>query len=710
MAATSSAKPAKLVQYRNGGLAQVEVWEPEVGNLRTALEELRSALATADLPAECDVTVLFYDTWFDTLTKNQRHLDEWVGDVADGFVRASGGDPASFDATVDPDRVVTAADERIVVGFADRARSEQQARDDAATLDRILGETGLVHPDDLANDPERLEQLAERYPELRDVLARSSRFAADEDYAVTLVTTLGPQNVRTMADLANTFGIAQDRGVIDGDAYAGYVVPFATLLAGADRSGRLDPDVRRAIFDMDATDEPPVAGTDPDFIRTAQLQDMRYRSLALLVGVGGFSPRTTADMADEIIRNGPTHPEFYDYSGFTDPVFLRDHRELASNEWAALSALGDDDHAANLFFRIDHGSPGDLENLYLMGGHAGSDVAGERLAIPGDEAQAFGDELLADAMRGGIQRWPLTTGTVYAPETTDLVTNMIHVAGADHVDASDPVRRVLAEVSTPYTRDLAITASGFDALQPENRLPDVSEGELRSFMGEVSESREGRMVLAQNAAALVRSEVTSEASDIVGGEPTALGNGVRLATAHYTVLGEAWNDVQLDRVAQREALVAGWRSVTDPVVDLVSGRTIESLPVVSTAADLPLVKNVVDAVTGQIEEGINSAVYDNLVPAPEVEAMTTWSDAIAPQVDTAVLDALYDDPQTRAHFVQLAQGDPDDAARWQQANADGQVTREEFAGLSDVQDAVSAYGDEIVDGFESQMAFDKTFG
>ncbi|HKE73710.1 MAG TPA: hypothetical protein VKB57_08865 [Acidimicrobiales bacterium] len=695
---TSSAKPAKLLAYRDAGIAQVEKWEPEVANLSTALGGLRDALAGLDLPEGCELSILFEEVWFDTLTRNQRHLDEWVGDVGDEFLRASGR--ARDD--IGPDDSFTVDDAAIVVGFADRDRAERQAADDAAALARILGPTGLINPYELANDPDKLDEMARLYPELRDILARSARFHADEDYAVALVNALGPTNVRTLADLANTFGIAADRGKADG-AWDGYVVPLATLLGNADRSGRLDDSVRDALFDMDAGDEQGGEGADHNFIIKDQLADMRYRSLTLLLAAGTFSPETTARMADTIIHDGPLAPSFYDYSGFTNYQFLADHRPLAANEWAALDALTRDDHAANIFYGLHDG-----RNLYLLNGGLGADTAARRLGVsPGDVAGDI-DRTLADSLTGGLQNYPLATGTVYSPETTRLIAHLVEAAGDDYVDAPDAVRRALAQISTPYTRDLAVAAEGYDRYLPDGRLPGLSGDEVDKFFREVSESKEARLVLGQNAAALVSTEIGESARDIAASDPNAFGQGSTLATAYYRELGEAWDHVQVDRLAQREALVAGWRSFTDPVVDLVSGKIVEKIPVVNAAADLPLAKNVVDGITGTIKDSINSAVYDHAIPRPELESMTTWRDAIEDDVEHAVAKGLYDDPATRQHFLDRAAAGGDPA--YASVMADGQVTFDEFGRLGGVSDAVLTQSHRIVDGFQSDMAFDKMFG
>jgi hypothetical protein len=703
---TSSAKPAKLLALRDGGLPQVEAWEGEVPKLSTALDELRTALASADLPDELSVSVLFYDTWFDTLARNQRHLDEWVGDVANEFIRAGGGDPDQLRA----DQTFTVDDADIQVGFASRAASEEQAREDAEALDAILGEHGMVHPYDLSNDPDKLEEMAALYPELRDILARAQRFATDEDYAAALVNELGPQNVRTMADLTNTFGLANDlgRADIEEGAYDGYVVPLAVILGNADRSGRMDPAVREALLDMDATDEPPAnIGSADDY--ADRLAEMRYRTLALLLTEGDFSPRTTAEMANDIIRHGPVGVGMHDASGFVHRDTLDEHRVLASNQWAALAALERDDAAANIFYRTDADEfPGELENLYLMNGDVGVREAAERLGVSEDDIRGEINQTIADTMTGGILEHPLATGTTYSPETLTLVEHMVDAAGSEYVDAPDEIRQALAQISTPYTIDLAIAAEGGHEDLPDGRLANLSEEQIDRFFQEVSESESARVALGQNAAALVTDQIGIDAADIAAGDANAFGQGNALATAYYRELGEAWDQVQIDWVEQREALVAGWRSFTDPVVDLVSGKIVERIPVVSTAADLPLASNVVDGITGQIKDGINSAIYDNLIPAPEVEAMTTWRDAIEPEVLDAVAAGLYQDEGVRSSFVEEAR--TAEPGLYDRITADGEVTLEEFRELRGVSNAVLTQAGRIVDGFESEMAFNKVFG
>lgn len=697
----NSAAPGRLLRYRDGGLTQVTGWEAELGPLESALTTLRSELASADLPAELRVSVLYHETWFGELVAKQRHLDEWVGDVADGFIRADGGDPGSFD--LQSNAVLDATDDQITVGPAERSESVAQGEQDAQDLAEILGDAGILHPYDIANDPERLEELVAQVPELAEILERSEQYATDESYAAAFVNELGPEDTRVMLDLVNTYGIAFNVSRDgDGGAYDDVVVPFAELLGRADRSGELDESVRDVIFDLDPSDEPAMEGMDVDeSFDLPALEAMRRRSLAIILDAGDFSPRTTADLADTITnQDGQLDPAATGY------LYVPDHPSLASNDLIAMEALAESPEAANIFLRMDRDEyEGEYENLYLFSsGALNIDDLMQYGGLSEDEARERMDAVMAEVLQGGLIEHPLATGTTYSDEQTALMGEVIEMGAWEHTDASDPVRTVLAQATSPYTQDIAVLSEGGGPDLPDSRLPDLDPETIDRFLQEVSESEGGRVVLSQNAAALTQMLIDGEVPDIVGGDPTAFGTGERLSTAYYRELGEAWDEVQIGWQEQREALVNGWRTFTDPLVDLVSGKIVERIPLVSDVADLPLLGDAVDAITGEINESINSAIYDNAIPEPEVEAMTEWRDAIGPEVGTAVATALFENPESREHF--LAQLSSQERA----AIESGGVTLDEFRDLPQVQDAVNTYAGEVIDGFESDMAFNDVFG
>ena len=249
-----------------------------------------------------------------------------------------------------------------------------------------------------------------------------------------------------------------------------------------------------------------------------------------------------------------------------------------------------------------------------------------RLGLAPDEAAERVNQTLATPLTGVIPRvtrWP--PATTYEPRPRPghphESSRGLRARRAPDSCASD------GAISTPDAIDLAVASDGHRDDLPDGRLPGGSETELDACFQEVSESRPARIVLGQNAAALVTDQIGVDADLIAAGDANAFGRGHALTAAYYRELGEAWDATQIGWVEQREALVAGWRSFSDPVVDLVSGKIVEKIPVVNVAAELPGVEDVVDGITDGIRDGINSAVYDNLIPEPELEAMTTWRDA-----------------------------------------------------------------------------------
>jgi hypothetical protein len=168
-------------------------------------------------------------------------------------------------------------------------------------------------------------------------------------------------------------------------------------------------------------------------------------------------------------------------------------------------------------------------------------------------------------------------------------------------------------------------------------------------------------------------------------------------------MGEAWDAVQVGWQEQREALVAGWQTVTDPVLDIVSGKIVERVP----GGNLPVASDIIDGISGEIKNGLNDAIYNTFIPEVPYDSMQNWRDAMGADVNKAVATSFYENRDAQDHYLQQLQ--QDDPALYQQIKADGEVTLEEFRDIPAVQDAVNTYGGEIVNGFQTEMAFDKIF-
>ena len=161
---TSSADPAKLSQYSTDGLALVAALRPKSTTLSDALTSLSSS-GNRHVPAVGDVHTAFadlVDDWF--------HLDEFCGDVANGFRQADGGRHTGV-LTFDDSNVARMGQ----VGFADRDEAIAAAQDANRRLQELLRQ-----------DPRELDQA-----ELDQLFADLGRGQYDPAFAVTFSEAAG---------------------------------------------------------------------------------------------------------------------------------------------------------------------------------------------------------------------------------------------------------------------------------------------------------------------------------------------------------------------------------------------------------------------------------------------------------------------------------------------------------------------------------------
>jgi hypothetical protein len=77
-------------------------------------------------------------------------------------------------------------------------------------------------------------------------------------------------------------------------------------------------------------------------------------------------------------------------------------------------------------------------------------------------------------------------------------------------------------------------------------------------------------------------------------------------------------------------------------------------------------------------------------------------DALDEELRTTLATMLYENPGSRDYYFEQAEQDAPDV--WEEINADGDVTLDEFRSIPDVQDAVNQYGGDVVQFFQDQMA------
>jgi hypothetical protein len=77
-------------------------------------------------------------------------------------------------------------------------------------------------------------------------------------------------------------------------------------------------------------------------------------------------------------------------------------------------------------------------------------------------------------------------------------------------------------------------------------------------------------------------------------------------------------------------------------------------------------------------------------------------DALDEELRTTLATMLYENPGSRDYYFEQAEQEAPDV--WEEINADGDVTLDEFRSIPDVQDAVNHYGGDVVQFFQDQMA------
>jgi hypothetical protein len=324
---TSSANPVKLRRYSQDGLELVTTLQAKA----SAVVDTIHTLAAQGYPRSVgDAHVRFRD-----LTADWYHLDEFAGDVADGFFRAS-GPGQSLDGLVGMDDAQLAQLGRL--GFADRDQAINEARRLAGELDRL--------------------RRGERV-NVRDLFNAIRRAQYDPAFAVTFSERIGVQGyVEAAAMLRGIYeqpsGDVSAEGVDALRALSGTLTTALDTLPGTPEAERHDPgnagllDGQRLSFGFvgDLT-----SGYQPDPTATQRFgSPANQHDLAALIGFTAPPTVVAVAIANSRMRQRLT----MDYSDAdTDP--------LGPNAWgrhgglvsAYAGMLSRNDDAAALFLSGD---------------------------------------------------------------------------------------------------------------------------------------------------------------------------------------------------------------------------------------------------------------------------------------------------------------------------------------------------------------------
>jgi hypothetical protein len=82
-------------------------------------------------------------------------------------------------------------------------------------------------------------------------------------------------------------------------------------------------------------------------------------------------------------------------------------------------------------------------------------------------------------------------------------------------------------------------------------------------------------------------------------------------------------------------------------------------------------------------------------------AISEVRDALDGEVRTTLATMLFENPGS--HDYLLGQAERNDPDVWEEINADGEITLDEFRSIPDVQNAVNHYGGDVTQFFQDQM-------
>lgn len=351
---TSSANPAKLRSYSEDGLDLITALQPKA---RTVVQMIQS-LARQGYPRPLgDVHTRFQD-----LVADWYHLDEFAGDVADGFFRASRGPNRGLPL----DGVVALDDGQLAqlgrLGYADRDQAMNEAHRLAAELARL--------------------RRGERV-NVRDLVNGIRRAQHDPAFAVTLSQRIGVRGyVDAAAMLRSVYrqpgGAVSSEGVEALRALSGTLTTALDTLPDTPEAERHDadnaalPDGQRLShsFVNDLT-----SGYRPD--PSARLpfgSPANEHDLAALVGFADPPTAVAVAIANSRMRRRLAGPVDNADTDIHQPNAWGRHGGLVS---AYAGMLSRNDDAAAQFLRSDGAIEGALrrhEAFYVDGGAAVGDL------------------------------------------------------------------------------------------------------------------------------------------------------------------------------------------------------------------------------------------------------------------------------------------------------------------------------------------------
>lgn len=519
------------------------------------------------------------------------------------------------------------------------APAQEQVDAIVAALDAV----GPLAPDDLF-DRDRLDEVSAHEPEVAAALREIVAHRDDPAYLRDVFARLGSERLHQLMTLTNAFGYAHDVGRLDRDPFTEVLQPLAASLGAAQRAGALPPAVEAALVDFGAGDP-----ADPRYERlsvdeyeeASDVLEIRRRVLALVLQEGDFTSTFRAEAVSEIVRT-PSSLGMWPHEGFQ-------RSDTALTELVALRSLTRDDQAMYEFVTMDTGGDGWYENAALVTqiGQFNEYAVNGAAAWTGDP-KIIRDELAtvsSTILERGLLAVPATNGTVYGEAELGAFSTVVIATG--YADVDDRLKRTVALVSAPYARDLAVSYDPSQSLvlKGDSRLRDVDHEQVVLFMKELSYDQDALARMAANGTAFMITTMQTQIPSYLDGNDNAFASEALGTGTYFAALGDGVNESNIEKTEAREAMVNGMRMVSDPLLGLAVGKV--------PFAKLPVISGVADKAT----DSLSDALYDKLIPMPELEDLDVWHRAVVTQSQDAIVRMAWSDPALRVRF-----GGPDDAA------------------------------------------------
>ncbi|QYG91468.1 hypothetical protein HC251_02790 [Iamia sp. SCSIO 61187] len=493
------------------------------------------------------------------VARDWAYTTEWVRLVAARFVAAD-STPTSFGVVVGDDEHFAG---RIPPATEDEAEAEAAALADEWLA--LLDETGLSE-DELAEmagvSVDDAEAMAERFPELRDLLERVEANSALEPFSAAFVEQLGADGVTQTVEAIHLLGEAQfvvgtgdpESTFANADLSHDLLAPFdRVVLAG------LDDDRNQAVADDLLTADTP----------------REIHDLALLLAHGDGAPSFIADAAELVLRyrredpfSRVPSPPSWNRLYVTDPALNADEllaiRILDRSPEAAFEFVtetdGDGVYTGNADLLVH---PPNIDAVEALTGYFDDDM----------DDQDLRDEYLeaaGGAIEGAFAVWPESPDSPPGTDraAADAFGVVVHHTGDG--DVPDLVKRSIARVGATTLIMEQIALHGDDASRlhaGDDALWNVDDDVVRDFFQELAYDNDGPgsalEIISHGVGAYGQRELQAGVDDLVqDGELRYdhMADELDRVGSLWGNLGagmQELNDDELSAEQRRDALLAG---------------------------------------------------------------------------------------------------------------------------------------------------------